>query len=85
MNIDDDAPPELVDVSGGIQNFGEGVSVKVPITIVTGEIMNSASKNTGINYMADRINRISRRWEDDAIELHTYSPTWKKDCRYHEW
>lgn len=46
MNFDDDAPPELVDVSGGIQNSGESVNVKVPITIVTGEIINGASKNT---------------------------------------
>lgn len=37
MNFDDDAPPELVDVSGGIQDSGEGITVKVPITIVTGE------------------------------------------------
>lgn len=49
MNFDDDAPPELVDVSGGIQDSREGVSVKVPITIVTGEIVNGAGKNTCIN------------------------------------
>jgi CCR4-NOT transcription complex subunit 2 len=49
MNFDDDAPPELVDVSGGIQNSGEGVNVKVPITIVTGEIVNGAGKNAYIN------------------------------------
>lgn len=85
MNFDDDAPPELVDVSGGIQSSGEGVSVKVPITIVTGEIMNGAGKKTCTSSWLIELNRISRRWQDDAVELHTYSPTWKKDCRYHEW
>jgi hypothetical protein len=85
MNFDDDAPPELVDVSGGIQNSGEGVSVKVPITIVTGEIINGAGKKYVYELKADRIIRISRRWQDDAIELHTHSPAWQKDCRYHEW
>lgn len=85
MNFDDDAPPELVEVSGGIQDSGEGVSVKVPITIVTGEILTSASKNYIYVLIADRINRISRSWKDDAIKLHTYGPTWQKDCRYYEW
>jgi hypothetical protein len=37
MNFDDDAPPDLVEVSGGIQDSEVGVSIKVPITIVTGE------------------------------------------------
>lgn len=44
MNFDDDAPPELVDVSSGIQDAGDGVTIKVPITIVTGEIMNGVGK-----------------------------------------
>lgn len=42
MNFDDDAPPDLVEVSGGIQDSEDGVSIKVPITIVTGEIINNA-------------------------------------------
>lgn len=38
MNFDDDAPPDLIEVGGGIQESEEGPSIKVPITIVTGEI-----------------------------------------------
>jgi hypothetical protein len=48
MNFDDDAPPELVDVSGGIRDSEEGVSVKVPITIVTGETANGADQGVHI-------------------------------------
>lgn len=40
MNFDDDAPPDLVEVSGGIQDSEEEPSIKVPITIVTGEMTN---------------------------------------------
>lgn len=36
MDFDDDAPPELVDAAGQIDLDGEEVTVKVPITIVTG-------------------------------------------------
>jgi hypothetical protein len=37
MNFDDDAPPELVDTAGQLkQDEEEQVSIKVPITIVTG-------------------------------------------------
>ena len=39
MNFDDDAPPDLVEVSGGIQDSEEEASIKVPITIVTGEMI----------------------------------------------
>lgn len=34
MNFDDDAPPELVDTAGSLDD--EEITVKVPITIVTG-------------------------------------------------
>lgn len=34
MDLDEDAPPELVDTAGGVHQ--DEVSVKVPITIVTG-------------------------------------------------
>lgn len=34
MDFDDDAPPELVDTAGGLED--EEITVKVPITIVTG-------------------------------------------------
>lgn len=34
MNFDDDAPPELVNTAGSLDD--EEITVKVPITIVTG-------------------------------------------------
>lgn len=34
---DDEAPPELVDVRDGVVEDEEELTVKVPITIVTGE------------------------------------------------
>lgn len=49
MNFDDDAPPDLVEVSGGIRDSDEAVSVKVPITIVTGESMNGKDEMTHID------------------------------------
>lgn len=81
MNFDDDAPPDLIEVGGEIQDSEEGPSIKVPITIVTGEITDE--------YDEVRIltgwNRIPRCRKDDIIELHTYGSAWKKDCRYYEW
>ncbi|RFU78749.1 hypothetical protein TARUN_3455 [Trichoderma arundinaceum] len=55
MNFDDDAPPDLVDVSDGIKDTEEGVSVKVPITIVTGEIVNDADENA--RFISDLMER----------------------------
>jgi hypothetical protein len=34
--MDDDAPPELVDITGQMGDVDQEVTVKVPITIVTG-------------------------------------------------
>ena len=44
MDLDDDAPPELVEVSGGMKDADEAPSVKVPITIVTGEAIDGSGK-----------------------------------------
>lgn len=48
MDFDDDAPPELVDTTAGDLEQEE-VSVKVPITIVTGNLKNHPLQYPKIN------------------------------------
>ena len=61
MNIDDGEPPSLVDVAGIEVQAVEPQRVRVPITIVTGEIACFEIRpplNSGI--------RVSWGWEDYA-------------------
>lgn len=81
MFLDDDTPPELVEAVVGPQE--EELTVKVPITIVTGMMYSPFSSCRGlISWLA--AHRISRRWQDHAAQLHPDGTTRQEDCRHHE-
>lgn len=48
MDLDDDAPPELIDTTTGVADdvIDEDASIKVPITIVTGKLVRSGISRT---------------------------------------
>lgn len=84
MDFDDDAPPELVDV-GQDANVIEEVTVKVPITIVTGmpciEYLQAFKNFRGlISFL-----RLPRSGKDDTAELHSHCSARQEDSRYYEW
>jgi hypothetical protein len=84
MDLDDDAPPELVEVSGGIKDSDEGPNVKVPITIVTGEAIDGSGKDDFECLRLTSQTRLSRCRKDDVTQLYPYGTAWQEDCRHHE-
>lgn len=80
MDFDDDAPPDLVDTTaGGLEE--EEVTVKVPITIVTGNLTYHSLQQPKLTFSL----RLSGCRENDTIKLHSYGPTWKENCCDYEW
>lgn len=94
---DDEAPPELVDVTAFPESLdtkkekaeekeeesGELLS-RVPITLVTGrQAPCQPALSSGTD--TDTFPRISRGWQDNSIELHSHRETWQEDCCYYEW
>lgn len=77
MDSDDEAPPELVQ-TGAVPVESHEVTVKVPITIVTGM---AKSSNLRISLT---LARISRRWEDYTAQLYPNGPAWQENCSDHE-
>jgi hypothetical protein len=77
MDSDDDAPPELVQ-TGAVPVESHEVTVKVPITIVTG-----MAKSSNPIMLLTSV-RISRCWEDYIAQLYPDGPTWQEDCSDYE-
>jgi hypothetical protein len=82
MDIDDDAPPELVNT--GVEKEAEEIAIKVPITIVTGTVVRSVKRRGTAGERTDGQHRVSWSGQDHTLELHSYSATWEEDCGYYE-
>lgn len=81
MDFDDDAPPDLVQTDKAAPDTHE-VTVKVPITIVTGKT------KVGIHDATRRLimrKRVFGGWKNNSIELYLDGPTWQEDRSYNEW
>jgi hypothetical protein len=82
MESDDDAPPELVDISTTIgqdvQKKAEAEGQKVPITIVTGKYPDASAQ--GLPY-----DRILGGRKDDVAELRAEGAAWQENRRDIEW
>ncbi|PTB80355.1 cobW-domain-containing protein [Trichoderma longibrachiatum ATCC 18648] len=85
MDLDDDAPPELVEVSGGMKDSEEGASVKVPITIVTGYL--GAGKTTLLNYIltAQHGKKIAVIMNGKPVDIEKSLTVSQGDKRVEEW
>jgi len=83
MDIDDDAPPELVEAGHeNDEKNDEDKAIKVPITIVTGKSQDVNGEQT-IQFVFSILtsqNRLFRSWKDHIAELHFDCPSWQEDC-----
>jgi hypothetical protein len=95
---DDDAPPELVDVTALPEDDEKAKSQeadsRVPITLVTGKAgapkkegcnrCHFCLRNTYILYTDPSLCRVSWGREDDITELYPDREAWQKDSCYYE-
>lgn len=82
MDFDDDAPPDLVETGASFEE--EEITVKVPITIVTGKPIGPNSLREVWNTRS-YLRRLPRRRQDYTVELHFDSAAWQKSCCDYEW
>lgn len=84
MDLDDEAPPDLVEVSGAAdEEQAKEVPFKVPITIVSG-MPSFVVRATVTGRILTVLSRVPGGWQDDSVELHSDSSAWKESCCYNE-
>jgi hypothetical protein len=84
---DEDAPPELIDVSAmpaDQTSVDEAPTARVPITLVTGMYRWTAFQFTS-NFETNTLIRIPGRRKNNPVELHPHRETRQENCRHHEW
>jgi hypothetical protein len=85
---DDDAPPELIDVSAmpadQTSKDEEPPKARVPITLVTG-MYRWTTFQFALNFKNNPLVRIPRRRKNNPVELHSHGETRQENCRHHEW
>ena len=82
MDVDDDAPPELV-ATAPVEDDEEEKRIKVPITIVTGKFPRENIPQLHLRRFLTHT-RLSGSGKNYLVELHPNSPAWKEDCCHHE-